>query len=194
VGKMWYNKNMRIQRHLNGLMAGTLVLLPQVVSSHEIREERELTLSPKKACEVSAREKLPKGTDILSIDQEKDVTVRFRVPKGTKSEVKIDREENTSAKELTAKANETTKFIASLRIFPNPAIGEAKISFSVPEKGPVSIKLYNSAGMLVETLIEEIKEPGAYLISWNKRLPTGIYFCVFGTEGTEKIKKVTLLR
>jgi len=184
---------MKIQSLLNGLMVGILVL-PQIVSGHEISEERELILSPKKACEVSAQEELPKGTYILSIDQERDVTIRFRVPKGTKSEAKIDREENTSAKESTTKANETTKFIASLRIYPNPAIGEAKISFTVPERGLVSIKLYNSAGVLVETLIEEIKEPGAYLISWNKRLPTGIYFCVFETEGTEKIKKVTLLR
>jgi len=94
--------------------------------------------------------------------------------------------------------DETTKFVPSLRIYPNPAIGEAKISFTVPEKGPVSIKLYDSAGMLVETLIEGVKDPGAYLISWNKgsgkKLPAGVYFCILRISKVEKVEKFLLLR
>lgn len=94
--------------------------------------------------------------------------------------------------------DETTRFLPTLRIFPNPAIGEAKISFTVPEKGFVSVKIYDSAGMLVETLMEEVKNPGTYLISWNKgsgkKLPAGVYFCILITSKVEKVEKFLLVR
>lgn len=64
--------------------------------------------------------------------------------------------------------------------YPNPFNPSTVIEYSLPEKGLVSLKVYNILGQEVLTLVNEVKEAGNHKIdfntgSLNKQLSTGVY-------------------
>jgi hypothetical protein len=51
------------------------------------------------------------------------------------------------------------------------------INFSIPKEGLVTLKIYNTIGEEIETLINEMKQAGNYKLKLNaSSLPSGIYF------------------
>jgi hypothetical protein len=78
-------------------------------------------------------------------------------------------------------------------VFPNPVIHSAFIKFVLLNNGPVSIKLYDLNGKLVQTIADEVFERGAREVGWNvDRTPEGIYFIKIRTEGYSKVEKVII--
>jgi len=67
--------------------------------------------------------------------------------------------------------------------YPNPFNFQTIIRYSLSEKAPVRIGIYNLTGQLVKVLINEDKPAGKYLVSWDgtdqagRKLSSGIYFC-----------------
>ncbi|MBW6514737.1 MAG: T9SS type A sorting domain-containing protein [Candidatus Syntrophosphaera sp.] len=53
--------------------------------------------------------------------------------------------------------------------FPNPFSGQTTIAYTLAEKGPVSIEIYNVKGQLVRTLISATKAGGSHSTVWNGR-------------------------
>jgi len=84
--------------------------------------------------------------------------------------------------------------------FPNPFNPVTTIKFDMKEKGPVTLKIYNVAGQLVRTLVDERKDAGAYSIAWDGRnntgatVASGIYFYKMETKGFSATKKLVMLR
>lgn len=65
--------------------------------------------------------------------------------------------------------------------YPNPFNAETTIRFMVDRDGPVAIKIFNSFGQHVTTLMNSIIPPGSYTIKWDGscvdgKAPAGIYF------------------
>ncbi len=70
--------------------------------------------------------------------------------------------------------------------YPTPFNPSTKINFSVPllsqggvsrRDGVVSLKIYNSLGQEISTLVNESLNPGSYEVSWDAyNEPSGIYF------------------
>ena len=65
---------------------------------------------------------------------------------------------------------------------PNPFHQKTLITFTLPASHSISLKIYDVAGRLVRTLLEEEKEAGIYMIPWDgrrangERVSSGIYF------------------
>jgi hypothetical protein len=60
---------------------------------------------------------------------------------------------------------------------PNPFASSTSIRYEVAYKAMVKIIVYNTAGMQVAVLANEIKQPGSYQIQWNaENIPSGQYF------------------
>ena len=84
--------------------------------------------------------------------------------------------------------------------YPNPFNPETWISYQLPQAGPVSIKIYNVNGQLVNTLMDGEHTPGTYSISWDGRdlrgtpSASGIYFCQMRSSHLVKTTKMILLR
>ena len=79
--------------------------------------------------------------------------------------------------------------------YPNPFNPGTTISFSIPTQEKVSLKVYNILGMEVSTLIDEVKSPGNYTVSFNaKNIPSGIYFYELKTGNFMGVKKMILLK
>jgi hypothetical protein len=71
---------------------------------------------------------------------------------------------------------------ALLQNYPNPFNSETTIRYSVTESGPVRLNIYDTAGHLIRTLVNENQSNGVYSVRWNGKagngepVSSGIYF------------------
>ena len=79
--------------------------------------------------------------------------------------------------------------------YPNPFNPTTVIEFTVPEKGDVSLTVYDLLGNEVATLQEGPLEAGHHTISWNgAKSSAGIYFYRLQSGGVTKTKKMILIK
>jgi len=79
--------------------------------------------------------------------------------------------------------------------YPNPFNPETEISFALPEKEFVSLRIYNSLGKQVDLLINEIKAAGFYSLKYNaESLSSGVYFYEISTPNFTETKRMILLK
>ncbi|MFQ5822511.1 MAG: Ig-like domain-containing protein [bacterium] len=66
--------------------------------------------------------------------------------------------------------------------YPNPFNPETKIRYQLPEAGQVVVKIYNLLGREVKTLVNERKEAGFHVVTWDakdnfgREVSSGIYY------------------
>ncbi|MBN2289245.1 MAG: T9SS type A sorting domain-containing protein [Candidatus Glassbacteria bacterium] len=85
---------------------------------------------------------------------------------------------------------------------PNPFNPVTSISFSVPEGGPLRVRLaiYDLRGRRLRTLVDETKKPGGYTFFWDGTdrqgadLPNGIYLYRLEAGGRVLTRKMVLLK
>ncbi len=80
--------------------------------------------------------------------------------------------------------------------YPNPFNPSTVISYSVPQKSAVTLKVYDALGRLVSTLIDgEVKPTGNYNVSFNaSNISSGIYFYQLITNNFVSTKKMILMK
>jgi hypothetical protein len=82
-----------------------------------------------------------------------------------------------------------------LQNYPNPFNPSTTISFAIPAKENVTLKIYDITGQEVTTLINEVREPGAYKINFDASpLPTGVYLYRLEAGSFTQIRKMTLVK
>ncbi|MCK4235054.1 T9SS type A sorting domain-containing protein [candidate division WOR-3 bacterium] len=85
-------------------------------------------------------------------------------------------------------------------IYPNPFCGRLEIRYDIPEYSAVDLRVYNSAGQVVNTLINGKVEPGYHRVVWNGKndmgnnVGNGIYFLRMDTDDFIKTSKVILIK
>jgi hypothetical protein len=79
--------------------------------------------------------------------------------------------------------------------YPNPFNPSTNIEFSVPKSTHVSLKVYNVLGQEVSALVNEIKEAGNYIATFNaNNLPSGIYWYTIKAGNYTASKKMMLIK
>jgi len=79
--------------------------------------------------------------------------------------------------------------------YPNPFNPSTEITFQIPNNGNVHLKVYNSIGKEVATLVNEYKESGIYSITFNASLlPDGVYYYTISVNQYSSTKKMILLK
>lgn len=84
--------------------------------------------------------------------------------------------------------------------YPNPFNPSTRINFSVPQTGPVSLKVFDALGREVCTLLNEVKQPGSYTVEFNaenkgaRHLSSGVYFYKLKAGSFTETKKMLLLK
>jgi len=84
--------------------------------------------------------------------------------------------------------------------YPNPFNPSTKIAFTMPQRGHLTLKIYNVRGELVRTLIDEVREAGADHIMWDgssnqgSQVSSGVYFYEARTGGEVKVEKMALVK
>jgi hypothetical protein len=86
------------------------------------------------------------------------------------------------------------------RNYPNPFNPETTISYSLPQDGPVCVKVFNSRGQLVTTLVDGEQPSGVYTVTWKgtdaagNHVSSGIYFYRVTAGNTSINRKMVLLK
>ncbi len=79
--------------------------------------------------------------------------------------------------------------------YPNPFNPSTVIKYFIPIKNFVTLKIYDSKGTEVITLVNENKSPGEYEIQFaNKNLSSGIYYYKLTAGDFSETKKMILLK
>ncbi|KAA3659839.1 MAG: T9SS C-terminal target domain-containing protein [Calditrichaeota bacterium] len=84
--------------------------------------------------------------------------------------------------------------------YPNPFNPETTLKYSLAKTADVQINVYNSIGQLVQVLVNQRQEQGAYRITWTgtdfygRIAPSGIYFVKMVAGDFHAVKKMTLLK
>jgi hypothetical protein len=79
--------------------------------------------------------------------------------------------------------------------YPNPFNPVTTIRFDLLKAGNTSIKVYNTLGQLVETLLDKKMEAGYHKITFNaERYASGVYFYKIVSGKFIKIKKMVLIK
>ncbi len=93
---------------------------------------------------------------------------------------------------------ENTKFPTNYYLsqnYPNPFNPTTTIRYALPSSSFVTIKVYNSVGNEVATLVNEEEEAGYYNIVFDGNdLSSGVYYLQFKSNNFLRVKKMILLK
>ncbi len=84
--------------------------------------------------------------------------------------------------------------------FPNPFNPTTEISYMLQERSLVQVKVYNTLGQEIKTLVNSVQFPGRYSVTWdgtnnqNSRVSSGIYFYRLSVGNRSLLKSMTLTR
>lgn len=85
--------------------------------------------------------------------------------------------------------------LALAQNYPNPFNPSTKISFSLPEAGRVSLKVFDVLGAEVATLMEEHREAGLHSVNFApQNIPSGVYFYVLQVGETKLMKRLVFMK
>jgi hypothetical protein len=97
---------------------------------------------------------------------------------------------------------ELPKEFAVHQNYPNPFNPATEIRYQLPVKSMVTLKIYNSVGQEVTTLVDDIQDAGYVLKKWNaSEVASGLYFYRFEatavsdlSKSFHEVRKMLLLR
>jgi hypothetical protein len=84
--------------------------------------------------------------------------------------------------------------------YPNPFNPNTLISYELPQESNVNIKIYNSIGKEIKTLVNEFKSGGQYQVNWDgtdnlgEKVSGGTYFCQLKADDYSQTRKMVLLK
>jgi len=95
----------------------------------------------------------------------------------------------------TSGINNTQKNVYGDIIYPNPFSKTANIQFDLSESSKVELKIYNSTGQIVATLVNEKISQGLHSYQWNaENFPSGIYSYKLNIDNRVSSKKIILIK
>lgn len=85
--------------------------------------------------------------------------------------------------------------VAFRNIYPNPFTSRTNVQLVMPRSGQVTVKVYNVAGALVETLADGEYAAGEHSLAFSaKQLPAGTYFVRATMGGQSAARAVVLIK
>lgn len=84
--------------------------------------------------------------------------------------------------------------------FPNPFNNSTRFTFSLPTEVPVTISIYDTRGLVVNTLVSAKRSAGHYTVDWNgtdndgKPVASGLYFVRMEAGDYLKTRKLLLVK
>jgi len=90
---------------------------------------------------------------------------------------------------------EAPKVFKLVQNYPNPFNPTTVITYSIPNSSDVTLRVYNTIGEAVATLVNQHQEAGKFNVTFNAtNLPSGIYFYSIQAGQYSNVKKMLLLK
>lgn len=102
-----------------------------------------------------------------------------------------------SPRELTSAPGEEGLRLAQNQ--PNPFRDVTVIIYHIPQQDRVTLTVYNTLGVPVITLVDDVHERGFHQVEWGgrdrngNRLPGGVYFYQLTAGGRQELRRMVLL-
>jgi len=83
---------------------------------------------------------------------------------------------------------------------PFPAREEVMVPFSLPRSAPVTVGVYDAAGRMVRSLLNDVRTAGEHLVTWDgrddaaRRVASGMYFVRLSWPGGSSVTPASLVR
>ena len=91
--------------------------------------------------------------------------------------------------------NNLPKEFSLFQNYPNPFNSTSVIKYSIPKSSQVTLKIFNTLGEEIETLVNSEKPVGTYELNWNAaNLPSGVYFYRLQAGDFVQTRKMILLK
>jgi len=79
--------------------------------------------------------------------------------------------------------------------FPNPFNPSTQIDYVLFAAGQVTVKVYNTLGITVATLVAGVQAAGRHSVQWDAQgCVSGVYFCVLTAGGTVSTRRMLLVK
>jgi hypothetical protein len=79
--------------------------------------------------------------------------------------------------------------------YPNPFNPTTRIYYDLPIAGFTTLRIYNSLGQAVSTIVSQYMQPGRHTAEWDATgFASGIYFCNIQSGASTVTKKLVLIR
>jgi hypothetical protein len=79
--------------------------------------------------------------------------------------------------------------------YPNPFNPSTQIRFDLPKAGYVQLKVYNTLGQEVATLVDDVREAGTHTVRWDGRnVASGLYLCRIEAGDFVQVRKMLLMK
>jgi hypothetical protein len=79
--------------------------------------------------------------------------------------------------------------------YPNPFNPITNIKYQIQKPGLVTLKIYDITGREIKTLVNEIKNPGSYIVTFNgSEFASGVYFYRIQAGDFAQVKKMVLIK
>ena len=137
------------------------------------------------------------GTDILSKSKDLNLIYNLNGFLNSKKLEFISEPLNIIVSDINGKQIKVIK-ITDFKLneaYPNPFNPVTNISYSIPQNTNITIKIYDIAGNVVETILNGYQEMGHYSVIWNaENNPSGLYFIQMKTKTFNKTRKLILIK
>jgi hypothetical protein len=96
--------------------------------------------------------------------------------------------------EVNAEVTSPVQFELSQN-YPNPFNPSTTIKFSIPQSSNVTLKIFNTLGQEVKTLLNQKLESGVHTINFDaSKMNSGVYFYRLDAGSFSEVRKMTLIR
>jgi len=77
----------------------------------------------------------------------------------------------------------------NIQCYPNPFNKSTTFRYSIPKSGDVTLRIYNSSGVMIDELVNKMQQTGAYEVNYNaSSLHPGLYYYEINS-GVKKIRQ-----
>ena len=114
--------------------------------------------------------------------------------------IEIIFEDNMELKKVDLKFRNIPDEFALLQNVPNPFNPVTTIQFKLPEESHVMLNIYDILGRKVNTLVNELKEPGSYSVKWDGKttlgesVGSGVYIYEMNTQQFTSTRKMIIIK
>ncbi|MEE9169129.1 MAG: T9SS type A sorting domain-containing protein, partial [bacterium] len=174
-----FNSKKKVEKFEGSRVLGTII-----ASDDKVKIKKQVSFKGA----ICAKE-IEVGKDGIFLHHSSTVSLPKRTPVLPENE-----EEDNSAE------NEIPTVFQLDENYPNPFNPETVIQFHLPEANHVVIRIFNSIGQEVKTLVDEPYQAGVHRAIWNAtdrqgvQVSSGVYFYHIKAGKFNEVKKMLLLR